>query len=89
MRSNGFLTGVAMTTEGGERRLLGSIDEMPIRLEADISAGDWICGILLHIPAVEFVGRPVGDVDDAGAGQSMKGITVVDETSPKGITVGY
>lgn len=74
MRSNGFLAGIALTTEGGKRQLLGSTDETPLSFEAIIPAEDWICGMLLHIPSVEFVGRPVGDVG---------------ETSPKGITVGH
>lgn len=72
MRSNGFLTGIALTTEGGERRMVGSINESPIRFEAVIPAEDWICAMIVHIPAIELVGRLQGNID---------------ETSPKGITV--
>lgn len=73
MRSNGFLTGIALTTEGGECRMVGSINESPIRFEVVIPAEDWICAMIVHIPAIELVGRLPGNID---------------ETSPKGITVG-
>lgn len=53
--------------------MIGSIDEEPLRFEAVIPLDNWIAGIVLHIPAIEFVGT---DFDDVG------------ETSPKGITVG-
>ncbi|KFY26810.1 hypothetical protein V493_03862 [Pseudogymnoascus sp. VKM F-4281 (FW-2241)] len=73
MQSSGFLTGIAVTTEGGECKLIGSIDEEePLRFEAVIPVEDWICGMVLHIPAIEFVGTTRGDVG---------------ETSPKGITI--
>lgn len=71
--SNGFLTGIALTTEGGECRMVGSIDESHIRFEAVIPAEDWICGMLVHIPAIELVGTTQDNIG---------------ETSPKGITVG-
>lgn len=73
MRSNGFLTGIALTTERGECRMVGSINGSSIRFEAIIPAEDWICAMIVHIPAIELVGRLQGNIY---------------ETSPKGITVG-
>ncbi|KAL5348431.1 hypothetical protein ACLOAV_006914 [Pseudogymnoascus australis] len=72
MQNSGFLTGIAVSTDGGECKLIGSIDEEePLRFEAVIPVEDWICGMVLHIPAIEFVGTTRVDVG---------------ETSPKGIT---
>lgn len=73
MQGNGFLTGISLTTEGGESRTVGSANESSKRFEAVIPAEDWICGMVVHIPAIEFVGTMV---------------THLGETSPKGLTVG-
>ncbi|OBT84658.1 hypothetical protein VE02_07071 [Pseudogymnoascus sp. 03VT05] len=72
MQSNGFLTAIALTTECGESRMVGSIYESSLRFKATIPAEDWICAIVIHIPGIELVGRSSGSID---------------ETSPKGITI--
>ncbi|OBT60804.1 hypothetical protein VE03_09895 [Pseudogymnoascus sp. 23342-1-I1] len=72
MRSNGFLVGIALTTEGGKRQMVGSKSDNAIKFEAVIPVDDWICGMVVHIPNIQLAGRPVGSIR---------------ETSPKGITI--
>ena len=77
-RADGFLVGIAVTTEGRERQLLGSggSDLESLRLEAVIPTEDWICGIVLHIPAVEVVGNSKSQAETT-------------KSSPRGITVRH
>jgi hypothetical protein len=53
-RTDGFLIGLAVTSEGGERRIVGSAEENATRFVAEVAKEDWICGIVLHIPPVDF-----------------------------------
>lgn len=72
MESNGFLTGIALTTGHDKCRMVGSISESPVRFEVVIPAEDWICGMVVHIPEIKVSRGSVGNIG---------------ETSPKGITV--
>jgi len=79
-KKDGWLVGIAVTTEGtGERRIVGSTDEqgsLSLRCEAIVPADDWICGILLHIQDMDMIVEdgvikpPRGDIT------SIKGLTV-------------
>lgn len=72
-QQDGWLVGISVLTEGGRKRILGSTEAQGelTKCEAVVPAGDWISGILLHIPAVDNVGRPSDSVKT-----SVKGITV-------------
>ena len=72
-QKDGWLIGIAVTPESGEPRVLGSTEAegMLLRSEVVVPANDWICGILLHIPAIEAVGTKIVEEKT-----SVKGITV-------------
>jgi len=75
---DGWLVGITVTSEGGERRVLGSTqaEGVLLRSEAVVPVDDWVCGILLHIPSIKVVGTPLPDKGNK------------EKTAVKGITVG-
>ncbi|KAI6361807.1 hypothetical protein MCOR25_006373 [Pyricularia grisea] len=63
--TDAWLVGLGVTTEGREPRRIratGDVDGVQVvGSVATVPAGDWICGILLHIPAIDIVGAVSGD----------------------------
>ena len=72
-QEDGWLVGITITPQGGERRVLGSTEAegVLLRSEVVVPTNDWICGILLHIPCIEAVGTQIAEEKT-----SIKGITV-------------
>ncbi|TLD33332.1 hypothetical protein PspLS_00137 [Pyricularia sp. CBS 133598] len=71
-----WLVGLAITTKGREPRRIGATGDVDgvqvVGSVATVPAGDWIRGILLHIPAIAIVGTVSGDRKT-----SVKGVTII------------
>jgi hypothetical protein len=70
---SGFLTGVAVTSVGDNRQIVGFCDKPPLLgcQRAIIPVDDWVCGLILHISSGEDPLRPFEPTI-----MSPKGLTV-------------
>lgn len=73
--TDGWLVGLGVTTDGREPRRVGATGDVGgvqvVCAAASVPPGDWICGILLHIPVIDIVGTVSNDRKT-----SVKGLTV-------------